>query len=674
MRIPLSIPPGVVSDDTTHKASGRWADANNMRFRLGLPETIGGWEGVIGDLLNGVCRAVFAWSGDLSVLDIAFGTHLALQVYEGGELFDVTPTLGMPAKTLAAPLTVSDGSAVVTVTHPSHGLVTAGTVIVSGAVAVGRIVPNGTFPVTKINDDSYTYTFSSPADLAETLANNPLTTTLSSAVVTVTDTAHGIPDGTVVTFSGAAAVGGITPNGSFPITVIDANSYRFTFASAASSAATGGGAAVVATVPATGGGSVTIAPQNAFAAGQVDGTGSAGYGTGGYGVGGYGEPSTAEYFPRTWSFAAWGKTLMASPRGGTIYNWTNDPLVAATPVANAPRQVAHMAVASQDQVFAFGCNEEVSGVFNPLCIRHSSVRNATEWTTTNASTAREYILPGGGRIVAGRVMGSYILVWTTQSLFLGQFVGSTGQPWRFDRVGDKCGLIGPNAVVVVGSAAFWIGPDQQFYTYTLGGSSQAVPCPIREDFAENLAASQADKIVASSISQFSEIRFDYPDARDGFENSRYVALCIGGQDAGSWYRGIMGRTAMVDAGPSQYPCGVTVGGDIFWHERGHSANGGSLAWSIESADQYLDEERSMMVRAIWPDFRSQQGAITLTLTGRNTPQGDEITQTSSLGIGADKADLRITSRLFRLKFSGDSAPASVRLGKPVFDVAPAGLR
>lgn len=647
-----------------------------MRFRGGLPQVIGGWESVIADPLGGVCRSAFPWTDGDAALNIAFGTHATLEVFQGGELFDITPTKAFPSATLTSnPLTVTDGSAVVTVNHPGHGLTTADSVIVSGAVSVGRIVPNGTFAVTVAGEDSYTYTYSSPADLAETLGNNPLTVVNGSAIVTVADTAHGIPNGTVVTISGASVVGGITPNGSFAITVLNANSYTYQFTAAASSDATGGGASVVVTVPSTGGGSaVVISPQNAFATGAVDGTGAAGYGTGAYGVGAYGEPSTADYFPRTWSPAAYGANLMACPRGGTIYTWLNDTSAIAIPLANAPRQVTYMLVAGQDQVFALGCSEEVSGDFNHLCIRHSGVRRNTVWNTAGDTTAREYILPGGGRIVAGRVVGAYILVWTTQSLFLGQFVGSLTQPWRFDRVGDKCGLIGPNAAIVVGSTAYWIGPDQQFYSYAMGGSVDVVPCPIREDFADNLAASQADKIVASSISQFSEIRFDYPDKRDGVENSRYVALSVSGPDVGAWYRGQMDRTAMVDAGPSQSPCGVSATSAIYWHERGASADGGAFAWHIESADQYLDENRSMMVRAIWPDFRDQLGAVTLTLTGRDTPQGDEITQSQTLAAGVDKVDLRITSRLFRLKFEGNSTPAFVRLGKPVFDIAPAGGR
>ena len=147
-----------------------------------------------------------------------------------------------------------------------------------------------------------------------------------------------------------------------------------------------------------------------FTPGAIDGAGSAElWHLGAYGTGGYGQPSTTDYFPLTWSFAAWGQNLLASPRNQTIFAWTNNTASKAVALANAPANVTHMLVAPLNggyQVFALGCNEEVSGVFNPSCIRHSSIRDNTEWSTSaTGSTAREYVLTGGGRIVAGRMAG-----------------------------------------------------------------------------------------------------------------------------------------------------------------------------------------------------------------------------------------------------------------------------
>jgi hypothetical protein len=336
-----------------------------------------------------------------------------------------------------------------------------------------------------------------------------------------------------------------------------------------------------------------------------------------------------------------------------------------------------MLVSPQFQVFAIGCNQESGGTFNPKCIRHSAVRDETNWTTGLGAndTSREYVLPGGGRLVAGRVCGKNLLIWSNHELWLGTYVGQISQVWRFDKVGDKCGLIGPNAAVVVGSSAFWISPDRQVHSYTLGGSVQPVTCPIRDDFASNLAYSQGDKIVASSVAEYSEIRFDYPDSRDGYENSRYIALAIEGPDAGSWHKGQQARTAMVDAGPTTYPCGVTYDGAIYWHEKGHTADGASLSWYVETAEIYLSEDVSVLARQIWPDIAEQVGPVSLTLTSRQYPQGDATTYGPLvLSPGEDKVDFKATGRLYRLKFAGDSAPSFARIGRTTYDFKTRGRR
>jgi hypothetical protein len=508
MQIPLELPPGLSGDDTTFAAGGRWADGSNVRFRLGRPETIGGWERLTSTALSGVCRAIFPWTDNAGVLGVAFGTHTGIALWRGGETFDLTPVAG-------------------------------------------------------------------------------------------------------------------------------------------------------------------------FASGAEHGAGSAGFGTGGFGVGGYGLASATDHFPLTWSFGAWGQNLLASPRGQTIFAWTNNTAQKAVALSGAPAKVTHMLVAPLGggyQVFALGCSEEVSGTFNPLCIRHSSIRDNTQWSTAaSGSTAREYVLTGGGRIVAGRMCGPYLLVWTGDALFLGAFVGALNQPWRFERVGRNCGLIGPNAAVVVGQTAFWASPDRQFYRYAPGGEPEPIPCPIRRDFAEELAASQGDKVMASSNAEFGEVRFDYPDRRDGFENSRYVALAVSGADAGAWHRGEMARTAFVDAGPSAYPIATAPGGAIYLHERGRSADGAPFAWRIETADAHLDPERTLLIRGLWPDFRDQAGPVTVEAVARLHPQGPVTAQQSvTVAPGTAKADLLIAGRLFKLCVSGESAPTGCRIGKPMFDAAPAG--
>jgi hypothetical protein len=424
-----------------------------------------------------------------------------------------------------------------------------------------------------------------------------------------------------------------------------------------------------------------ITPSAGFTPGAADGTGGQGYGTGAYSVGDYSEPSTADYFPLTWSLSAWGQNLIANPRGQTIFAWTNNTASVAVALSNAPDEVTYTLVAPTRQVFALGCSAESGGVFDPLIIRHSSVGDNNEWNTAANTTAREYRLPGGGRIVAGRVIGQNLLVWTSSALWLGTYVGSLTQIWRFDKVGDQCGLIGPNAAVVVGQRAFWVGPDLQIYGYALGGQAGPVGCPVLKDFADNLAPSQGDKIAAVSIGRFAEIHFYYPDSREGNECSRYLAAHVPTLLANpdlAWYRGVLGRTAFCDAPPHptpSYPIGVTSGGVVYWHEKGTSADGAAFSWFIETADTYLDADTNMMVRQVWPDFKDQVGPIMVDVTTKFAPQGEEtIVSGSTMAPGDRKSDVRATGRLVRVKFSGNSSPTYARLGSPTFDVTPAGGR
>jgi hypothetical protein len=63
--------------------------------------------------------------------------------------------------------------------------------------------------------------------LTSTLLTGVCCVTNGDSTVTVTGTGHNIADGTSVTFARAAAVGGTTPNGTFPISVIDAKTYSY---------------------------------------------------------------------------------------------------------------------------------------------------------------------------------------------------------------------------------------------------------------------------------------------------------------------------------------------------------------------------------------------------------------------------------------------------------------
>jgi hypothetical protein len=148
-----------------------------------------------------------------------------------------------------------------------------------------------------------------PIRATSTINNNPFSTTNTSTLVTVTDTAHGGATGDFVTFSGATAVGGLTLNNEYQITVLTANTYTITAATAATSTATGGGASVVAAYQ------ISVGPATEVAL--------TGWGAGAWGIGpwGVGTPSTTQTAIRLWSQVNYGEDLVYNPRGGALYYW-----------------------------------------------------------------------------------------------------------------------------------------------------------------------------------------------------------------------------------------------------------------------------------------------------------------------------------------------------------------
>jgi hypothetical protein len=154
-----------------------------------------------------------------------------------------------------------------------------------------------------------------PIRATSTINNNPFAATNGSAVITVTDTAHGGVTGDFVTFSGAVSLGGnITApvlNAQYQIAVINANTYTFTATATANatdaSGSPGGGASVVAAYQ------INVGPAE-----QIP---LVGWGAGGWGLGTWGNGVGTLIALRLWSQQNFGEDLVFNPRGGGLYYW-----------------------------------------------------------------------------------------------------------------------------------------------------------------------------------------------------------------------------------------------------------------------------------------------------------------------------------------------------------------
>lgn len=306
-----------------------------------------------------------------------------------------------------------------------------------------------------------------------------------------------------------------------------------------------------------------ITPAN-LTAGNIDGLIGPGFGYGGFGKGAFGLSATpGAYGARTWSLSNFGQALVANPRSGPVYMWSNNLSNAAVQIANAPVNVSYALVSqTRRQILAFGANQQADGVFNPSLFRCSDVDgNYTTWNVTTSNLADELPIGQGAPLIAARIWGDNLAVWSSDSLYTGVFVASNTQAWRFDHVEGGVGLVGPNAAVIIGQTAYWISPDLQLYACVAGGAPVQVACPIREDSIVNVAKGQGDKIVLSYLTAPNELRIDYPDVRDSadpvnkpnLENSRFIAMHL---DDGAWSRGTQCRTAFDRGSPLQFPVGV----------------------------------------------------------------------------------------------------------------------
>ena len=160
----LNIKPGIDKQNTEYGAEGGYTDGDNIRFRYGLPEKIGGWEGFEGQdtYLVGMPSDIFTWPSLSGVPYVMVGTTKKLYVSTGGLWFDVTPlrdTTTAGAVTFAA----TSGSATITVTDTSHGAKLGDFVTFSGAVSLGgnitAAILNAEYEITSIvSANAYTIT------------------------------------------------------------------------------------------------------------------------------------------------------------------------------------------------------------------------------------------------------------------------------------------------------------------------------------------------------------------------------------------------------------------------------------------------------------------------------------------------------------------------------------
>ena len=531
-----------------------------------------------------------------------------------------------------------------------------------------------------------------PLRATVTLANNPFATVINSTTVTVTDANAGFTNGDFVTFSGATTVGGLDLNGEYQISVagIATTVYTITAASAATSTATGGGAAVVAKYQ------VNVGPSYALPV--------VGWGAGPWGAGTWGIGVESNIQMRIWSQNNFGQDLLFAPNNGEIYVWTVASLLSSrgVPISGLPgasyTPVTQRFILVSDAsrfTFAFGCNDYGSSVQNPMLIRWSDQEDYLEWFPAATNQAGSLQLSHGSKIITAVQTRQEIVVITDSSIYSLQYQGPPAV-WGSQLLGDNISIAGPNSAAVATGVVYWMGVDK-FYKYD--GRVQTLRCDLRQFIYEDINLAQADQIFASTNEGFNEVWFFYC-SQESITIDRYVTYNYL-EDV--WAYGTMARTAWLDSGLRNYPMASTYQssstGNIVYHENGvdDNATGTTLPINaiIETAEFDIDDgDRFGFVWRILPDitFRGsnvESPQVTMTLipmqnsgSGYNDPislggnSDATITRTATVPIEqfTGQVYIRIRGRQMIMKVESNQIGCTWQLGSPRIDIRQDGRR
>lgn len=697
----LQFRPGINREYTAYAAEGGWYDGDKIRFHLGFPEKIGGWQKYSSSTFLGTCRRLHNWVALDGSDFMGVGTNLKYYIEEGGSYNDITP---IRATTAAGDVTFSatDGSSIITVSDTSHGAVVNDFVTFSGAVTLGGDVTagvlNAEFQITTIVDaNSY------EIDISPYTANSSDTGNGGSSVVGAYQLNTGLDTAVGGNGWGAGLWGGTTNNAltnalnssitdsattltlndatDFPTSgTVSINGELITYTGKSSNDLTGLTRGTDGTTAAahSAADTVRLAQGNTNSGDDFTGWGDASAG---------GVSTTTEL--RLWSHDNFGEDLLINPIDGGIYYWdkTNTlsnravNITSLSGASDAPTIAKQILVSDLDRhVIAFACDPIDSTQQDNLLIRFSSQESLTDWSPTATNTAGDLRLGSGSTFVQALETKREILIWTDKSLHSMRFIGA---PFTFglQQLASNITIMGPEAAIATEDFVFWMGNDN-FYVYA--GQTTQLPCTVRDHVFLDFNFEQKDKVVCGVNSQWGEVVWYYPSAAST-DNDKYVIYNYLDK---IWYYGSLARTAWKDRGIRQYP--IAAGGQYLYnHEIGVDDDGNAMASYIESADIDIgDGDAFVLTRRVIPDLKfngstSSSPVVDFTVKTRTYPGAnynqtdtESTTRTATTPVEqyTNELDMRLRGRQFAFRVDSSAAGVRWKLGAPRIDLRQDGRR
>jgi len=717
----IGFQPGINKQITDTGAEGQWTDCDNVRFRYGIPEKIGGWKQLGDSNLTGAGRGLHHFVNSLARKYAIIGTNRILYAFSGGVYYDIHPIKS--TTTLTSAFTTTNGSAEVTITFSSPHSISAQDIIlldnfstITGSnfaeadfkdkkFMVTTVPTSTTLTITMPSNESGSGATTSggirvqhyypvgPAVQAKgfgwslgswggTIAGNP-TTTLQNGITSSATTGIILVDSSQFPTAGTNFL------------QIDSEEISYT-GIAATGELTGVTRGVGGTTAASHSASATITSTTTFI--------------------GWGEAASGDLVlePGMWSIDNFGDKAICLIHDSAVFSWdsslTNATDTRAAIITGAPTASRHMVVSTPDRHLVFYGTETTigdAGTQDDMFIRFSDQEDINTYTPTATNTAGTQRLADGSQI-RGAIRGRDALyVWTDTALFTQRFVGSPFT-FAFSQVGTNCGLVGQNACVEVDGSAYWMS-ENGFFRYA--GKLESLPCLVEDHVFDDINLDSGNQMVSAGLNNlFGEVMWFYPTSSSSVVN-RMVAYNYfdSSPQRPVWTVGTLARTMWQDSAVFGSPhateydaandssfdvVGNTEGRTTYYqHETGtDQVRGGAttaILANISSGDFDItrqgqgvatiagDGEFIMKVRRFIPDFISQTGSTRVTLNLRNFP--NDARASSSLGpfditSSTQKVDTRARGRAVSLKIENTSTNQSWRLGTFRLDIQPDGRR
>ena len=731
----IKFAPGIDKQDTTVGAVGRWVDSDNVRFRYGLPEKVGGWQSLLADTVVGVVRKQFAFVDLEGNRYVALGTDKFLLVYFEGQLFDITP---LKTSITGATIATANASATCTITTSAAHNLNVGDIVLFDSVTL----PSGTGYAAADFEDKNFQVISVPT---------PTTFTITQS----SNATGNVSTGGSITLKPYERVGPAEQSygygfgiGNYGGTITGVVQTELDGSLNADTAGTGGSGTAVTVDSTTGfpsAGTIAIANELITYTSKsstqflgitrgANGTATAGTSNGQAhstnavvqnatdftGFGSAVEASTITLEPGLWSLNSFGQVLVATILNGKTFTWnagiaarfttrastttttfltTNNPTATrSTLISPTTRHLIHFGTeitigdpTTQDDMF----------------IRFSADESINEYTIEAVNTAGSQRLQDGTKIVGALVAKENILVWTDNALYTMKFVGAPFT-FGFEQVGTNCGLIGQNAAIEIDGVAYWMG-NNGFFSFD--GTVNTSPCSVEDYVFDDIDTTKGQQINAGINNLFTEVVWWYPSTGSDF-NNRYVVYNYGQTNTptpmGNWYTGVNTnsiRTTWIDSlvYPKPYATAFnssntgsfpTIIGEtglgqsvLFEHEVGTdqiNPNGSTTTLSsfVQSYDFALQTDQGigeyfLAMRRFLPNFKNLVGDAQVTISVADYP-ADPNTNTAlspfTITSTTTKVDTRARGRYAAIKIENIGSGQSWRFGTFQADLQPDGRR